>query len=100
GAPPAARINHPGIAAIYAVAEEGATMYIAMELVEGKSLAEMISFGTASQSELVGIVRDVARALAAAHEAGIIHRDIKPENIIVSRRGAKVVRFVRAMCLP
>jgi len=96
----AARLNHPGIAAIYAVAEEGATMYIAMELVEGKSLAEMISSGSASQSELVGIVRDVARALAAAHEAGIIHRDIKPENIIVSPRGAKVVDFGLAKDLP
>lgn len=89
----AAQLNHPNIATIYSVDEEGSTMYIAMELVEGQSLAALIANKTMSMSEMIRIGAQTAEALAAAHAKSIVHRDIKPDNIIVLRRGIKVLDF-------
>jgi serine/threonine protein kinase len=89
----AAQLNHPNIATIYTVDEEGSTMYIAMELVEGTSLAAMITARSLSVAEVIRIGSQTAEALAAAHAKSIVHRDIKPDNIIVLRRGIKVLDF-------
>src|SRR6476620_6213590 len=89
----AAQLNHPNIATIYSVDTQDDIMYVAMELVEGKSLAEMIAGATLSRGESVRMARLVAQALAEAHSKGIVHRDIKPENIIVTPRTVKVLDF-------
>lgn len=89
----AAQLNHPYIATIYAVDQQDGQMYIAMELVEGESLAELISGAKISRSDAIRATRQVAEALAEAHAKGIVHRDIKPENIIVLPRAVKVLDF-------
>ena len=89
----AASLNHPNIATIYAVDEHEATMYIAMELVLGTSLSDLIAARSMSQADMVRIFRQTAEALAAAHEKQIVHRDIKPDNIIVQQRAVKVLDF-------
>ena len=88
-----AQLNHPNIATIYAIEQEGETLFIAMELIEGDSLGTIISRGPMEPHEAVRIFRQVAEALDEAHAKGIIHRDIKPDNVIVSKRSAKVLDF-------
>lgn len=89
----AASLNHPNIATIYTVDEHESTMYIAMELVLGTSLADLIAARSLTPSDIVRIARQTAEALAAAHEKHIVHRDIKPDNIIVLQRTIKVLDF-------
>ena len=89
----AASLNHPNIATIYAVDEHESTMYIAMELVLGTSLSDLIASRTMTPADIVRISRQTAEALAAAHEKQIVHRDIKPDNIIVLQRAIKVLDF-------
>lgn len=89
----AARLNHPNIATIYSVGEVGPTMFIAMELVEGESLADRIASRRPTPLEAVRIIREVAIGLAEAHDLGIIHRDVKPDNIMITRRGVKILDF-------
>lgn len=77
-----AALSHPGIVAIYDIGEHDGIPFIAMELVAGKPLRDFI--GTEMPMPIrLRILLDVARALAAAHEAGFVHRDIKPENILI-----------------
>src|SRR5438067_9366470 len=88
-----AQRNHPNIATIYSIEQEGETFFIAMELVEGESLATVLAQGKLEPREAVRILRQVAEALAEAHEKGVVHRDVKPDNIIVSKRVVKVLDF-------
>jgi serine/threonine protein kinase len=81
-----ARLKHPNVLTVYEVGTAAGTDYIAMELVEGGSLAEWLRT-TRSQSEILGALVAAGRGLAAAHEAGIIHRDFKPENVLRDARG-------------
>ena len=88
-------IDHPGVVKIYdvGVATDGRA-YIAMELLEGRSLAALIERGPLPVRTAVDFARQIADALAAAHTAGIIHRDLKPENIIVERESrVRIVDF-------
>ena len=78
-----ASLNHPHIAAIYGV-EEGA---LVMELVEGTTLFERIRGGALLEDEAIGIAKQIAEALEAAHEKGIIHRDLKPANVKITPEG-------------
>ncbi len=88
-----AALSHPGIVAIYDIGEHDGAPFIAMELVAGKPLREFVGTDLAI-SVRRRILLDVARALAAAHEAGFMHRDIKPENILVRPdNSAKVLDF-------
>jgi tetratricopeptide (TPR) repeat protein/predicted Ser/Thr protein kinase len=88
-----AALSHPGIVAIYDIGEHEGSPFIAMELVGGKPLRDLIGTDTPLPTRL-RILLDVARALGAAHEAGFVHRDIKPENILVREDGrAKVLDF-------
>jgi aminoglycoside phosphotransferase (APT) family kinase protein len=95
-----AALNHPNIAQIFAISEDDATRAIVMELVDGESLASRIARGRVPPGEAVAIARQVAEALAAAHDAGIIHRDLKPANIMLRADGTvKVLDFGLAKIL-
>lgn len=90
----ASAINHPNVAHLYEFGETGAMSFIAMELVEGASLAEKLRQGPLSLEEIVGIGSAVAEALTEAHARGIVHRDIKPANVMLTRGGdVKVLDF-------
>jgi len=90
----AAQLDHPNVATIYEVADVGDCSYIAMQFVEGETLADRISRATLTEGEIRTIARDILSALAAAHRQQLIHRDIKPQNIIVMGDGhAKVLDF-------
>ena len=90
-----ASLNHANIAAIYGLEDEGDTRFIAMELVEGETLAERIArSGRVDVDEALDIARQIAEALEAAHDASIIHRDIKPANVLLTGKGGvKVLDF-------
>ncbi len=91
-----ASLNHPGIAAIYGTEEDTAdgTRALVLELVEGPTLADRIAEGAMPIEDALPIAKQIAEALEAAHEAGVIHRDLKPANIKVREDGSvKVLDF-------
>jgi hypothetical protein len=89
-----ASLNHPNIAAIYGVEDVGNVRALVMELVDGPTLAERIAEGAIPIDEALTIAKQIADALAAAHEQGVIHRDLKPANIKLKADGAvKVLDF-------
>ena len=89
-----ASLNHPNIAAIYGLEEAEGTRALVLELVEGTTLADRIKRGPIPLDEALPIAKQIAEALEAAHEAGVIHRDLKPANIKVREDGTvKVLDF-------
>src|SRR5205814_114273 len=87
-------LNHPNILTVYEIGEDHAIHYIASELIEGESLRDRLARGRMGLNEAVDVAIQVASALVAAHEAGIVHRDIKPENIMLRPDGyVKVFDF-------
>src|SRR4030095_12397460 len=87
-------LNHPNILTVYEIGEDHSTHYIASELIEGETLRQRLIRGRMQLSEAVDVAIQVASALAAAHQAGIVHRDIKPENIMLRPDGyVKVLDF-------
>jgi serine/threonine-protein kinase len=87
-------LSHPSIITIYDVGREGDTAFIAMELVQGRELRDLIRDGSLSASQAVEVAALVAEALGFAHEHGIVHRDIKPGNIMVLDDGRiKIMDF-------
>ncbi len=82
-----AKLRHPNIIPIYDMGIVGDRHYFTMEYVEGKSLEEVLAKGPVSQEQALDIVVQVGRALAHAHERGIIHRDVKPGNILTDKSG-------------
>lgn len=87
----AAQLNHPNIAAVFETGCEGETAYVASELVEGMSLAELSKDSRPTANESARICRQIADALDHAHAAGIVHRDLKPSNIVVSTAGEPTI---------
>ncbi len=88
----AARIRHPAVAAVYDVISEAGRAYIVMELVEGRSLAQVIEEeGPLAVHRVADIGRQVLAALTAGHAAGVLHRDLKPANILVTPSGRAVL---------
>jgi serine/threonine protein kinase len=83
----AARLNHPNIVQIYDFGKEGDTYYLAMEYVEGESLAQFLKRGTFTESDAISVTRFTCRALVVAHADGLIHRDIKPDNLMLTAKG-------------
>ena len=95
-----ASLNHPNIAAIHGLEESDGTRALVLELVEGPTLADRISKGPIPIDEALPIAKQIAEALEAAHEAGVIHRDLKPANIKVREDGTvKVLDFGLAKAL-
>jgi len=90
----ASALNHPGIVTIHDIGQSGGTAYIAMELVDGQTLRELLAEGALPTKRLLPIAAQVADGLAKAHGAGIVHRDLKPENVMVTRDGfVKILDF-------
>jgi eukaryotic-like serine/threonine-protein kinase len=83
----AARLAHPNIVAVYDVGGHGGSRYLVMELVEGRTVAEILAAGRMPVDEVVAIAVQTCDGLAAAHAAGVVHRDIKPANLMVTRAG-------------
>ena len=95
-----ASLNHPNIAAIHGLEESDGIRALVLELVEGPTLADRIKRGPISLDEALPIAKQIAEALEAAHEAGVIHRDLKPANIKVRDDGTvKVLDFGLAKAL-
>lgn len=96
----ASSLNHPNIVTIYEVGEISERRFLAMELVEGQSLAGLIG-RPIDLEELARMGAQLARALSVAHASGIVHRDVKPENIIVRADGyVKLLDFGLARLVP
>ena len=83
----ASALHHPGIVTVFDIDEAGGVHFIAMELVDGRTLAEVIGRKGLPVGEAVRLGRQVAEALACAHAAGIVHRDLKPANVMVTPDG-------------
>ena len=95
-----ASLNHPHVASIYGLEEDGAHRFLVLELVEGEDLAKRIARGPLPADEALAIAEQVCEALEAAHEAGVIHRDLKPGNIVLGENDAvKVLDFGLAKAL-
>lgn len=90
----ASALNHPNILTIYEIGQADSSHFIATEFIEGETLRQRIATAPLKISEALEVAIQVASALCAAHEAGIVHRDIKPENIMLRRDGiVKVLDF-------
>ena len=92
-----AALNHPNVCTLYDVGPN----YLVMELIEGPTLAERIKQGPVPVEEALGIAKQIADALEAAHEKGVVHRDLKPGNVKIKPDGAvKVLDFGLAKVAP
>ena len=90
----AARLNHPNIVPLHDSGEVGGSLYFVMPYEEGPSLRERLDReGALPISDALHVLRDVARALAYAHEHGVVHRDVKPDNVMLSGGAAVVTDF-------
>jgi predicted Ser/Thr protein kinase len=89
-----ARLNHPGIVAVYDFGHGGGLYYFLMEYVDGVNLRQLLRRGELTPARALQIVPQLCEALQYAHEEGVIHRDVKPENILLDRRGrVKIADF-------
>ncbi len=90
----ASALNHPNIVTIHEIGREGDVAFIAMELVEGRTLRELTASGPMPVRRMLSVAAQVADGLSKAHAAGIVHRDLKPENLMVSKDGfVKILDF-------
>jgi serine/threonine protein kinase len=88
-----ARVKHPNVVSVYDAGESGGQVFVAMDFVEGVTLAQWLT-QTRTWREVVQMFVQAGRGLAAAHSAGLVHRDFKPENVLVDEHGvARVVDF-------
>ena len=83
----AAKLKHPNIVAVHEVGEQGGQHYFAMDLVEGKNLAELTREGPLPPRRAAETVKKVAEAVQHAHQEGVLHRDIKPSNVLLDAQG-------------
>ena len=97
----ASNLNHPNIVSVYDYGEtEDGHPYLVMEYVKGKNLSDILRQKPLSVAQCVEIIKQIAKALSAAHEHGIIHRDLKPSNIFINERDqVKVLDFGLAKLL-
>lgn len=96
----ASAVNHPAIAQIYEIEEEGDLTFIVMEYIDGSTVRQLVERGELDVPSAIEVGVQVADALARAHEAGIVHRDIKSDNIMVTKDGhPKILDFGLAKLL-
>ena len=89
-----ASLNHPNIAAIYGLEEADGVRFLALELVEGETLADLLTKGPVPVEKTLEVCRQIAEGVEAAHEKGVIHRDLKPANVKVTPEGkVKILDF-------
>jgi predicted Ser/Thr protein kinase len=86
-----ARLSHPNVLAVHEVGMFEAQVYVAMEFVEGRTLADWLRAEPRTYEDILEVYLDAGRGLAAAHDEGIVHRDFKPENVMVSDKGRVLV---------
>jgi eukaryotic-like serine/threonine-protein kinase len=87
------RVSHPHICALYDIAEQDGVIFLVMEYVQGATLAERLDRGPLPLEETLRYGAQIADALDAAHQQGVVHRDLKPSNIILTRDGVKLLDF-------
>ena len=87
------RLTHPHICTLYDVGENEGMAFLAMELIEGETLAARLERGALTINEALTVAIDIGSALDTAHRAGIVHRDLKPGNIMLARSGPKLMDF-------
>ena len=96
----ASSLNHPNIVTIYDIGTSDSIAYIAMELVEGRTLRDLLQAGPVALRRFLSLSAQMADGLAKAHGAGIVHRDLKPENLMVTKDGfVKILDFGLAKLL-
>jgi TolB-like protein len=97
----AARVSHPNVCQLFEIGEdEDGRLFLAMELLAGRTLAERLREGPLPVGEVVSLGREMLSALAALHEAGIVHRDLKPSNVFLTPHGVKLLDFGLARPVP
>jgi Tol biopolymer transport system component len=97
----ASSLNHPNIVTIYDIGSKGDVAYIAMELVDGRTLREILASGPIAMRRFLSLASQIGDGLAKAHSAGIVHRDLKPENLMVTKDGfVKILDFGLAKLVP
>jgi serine/threonine protein kinase len=89
----AASLNHPNVCQLYEVVESEGELFLAMELLDGESLADRIARGPLAVAEAGQIALAMLDALAPLHQRGILHRDLKPSNVFLTERGVKLLDF-------
>jgi len=89
----AASVNHPNVCQIYEIGEDRGQLFIAMELLAGEPLTELLSRGPLGVNQAVPIAVDILAALQAIHSRGIVHRDLKPSNVFITAHAAKLLDF-------
>lgn len=100
-----ASLNHPNIVTIYDIGQDGRTVYIAMELVDGKPLDEVLAAGSMPLGDVLDVAAQIGAGLAVAHNSRIVHRDLKPQNVMIRKdRLVKILDFglskLTALSLP
>jgi serine/threonine-protein kinase len=91
------KLNHPNILTVYELGEEGAAFFIVTEYIKGDTLRDRLAQGEMTIDEALGVSIQVARALEAAHDEGVVHRDIKPENVMLRRDRLGRDRLVKVL---
>jgi tetratricopeptide (TPR) repeat protein/predicted Ser/Thr protein kinase len=93
------RLDHPAIATVYDIDEDDGRQFLVMEFVRGVTLGERLANNALDEAEALPVALQMAEALAAAHEQGVVHRDLKPANVMITVRGhVKVLDFGLAAC--
>jgi serine/threonine protein kinase len=92
-------LNHPHICTLFDIGEEDGSYFLVMELIEGESLADVLTRGPLPLPQVLKYGAQIAEALDAAHQQGIVHRDLKPGNVMITRTGAKLLDFGLATAL-
>jgi TolB-like protein len=89
----AASVSHPNVCQIYEIGEDRGQLFIAMELLDGEPLTDLLARGPLGVEQAVSIAIDILAALQAIHSRGIVHRDLKPSNVFATAQGAKLLDF-------